>query len=349
MQDGRPQTIAGIALYNMTRVNQSFVKSMPSSLGYVVNLGRRVWENDRFSVFPELLLTKNGGANLFSMGSTLSYQFSNIEKDNGVDLNIRHVLTKSSNLSVVVNQPKFDFGVGVEILHYKSARSQRPVIEILLTYRALPHIFNRRKNTKKQRAKGQTSKIQKEKDKKIKDYKNKIDFTKKNGSGKLIGMKKSKVSQMEDSIGEKSLNDTLKQESPLKDNRQLPDTMVQPAHKWDAMIFVNKMLQDLEFEFNSTQLRPSSKGKLREFATLLATMPEQKIKIIGHSDNVGTESGNFLISEQRAIAVKEFLISNGVDVARIATEGHGARSPLYSNSSELGRAKNRRVEFQFYE
>ena len=75
-------------------------------------------------------------------------------------------------------------------------------------------------------------------------------------------------------------------------------------------------------------------------------IPSLKIEISGHTDNVGSESFNYLLSQQRADAVLTYLLSKGVDNSRITAKGYGKDKPVASNENSEGRAANRRVEIR---
>ena len=73
--------------------------------------------------------------------------------------------------------------------------------------------------------------------------------------------------------------------------------------------------------------------------------PKVKLDIQGHTDNVGTDQYNDDLSLRRAESVKKFLVSNGIDEARLTTQGFGSSQPIATNDTEEGRAENRRIEF----
>jgi OmpA-OmpF porin, OOP family len=100
------------------------------------------------------------------------------------------------------------------------------------------------------------------------------------------------------------------------------------------------------FASNSDQLKPESYGVLKEIATVLSENPAVRIKILGHTDSDGEESTNAELSKKRALAVKQALISEfKIEASRIETDGKGESEPTDSNSTPVGKANNRRVEF----
>lgn len=76
----------------------------------------------------------------------------------------------------------------------------------------------------------------------------------------------------------------------------------------------------------------------------LTAHPELKLKIEGHTDNVGASAANLTLSQQRAAAVKAWLVKAGISQDRLTTAGHGDSQPVAANDTEDGRSKNRRVE-----
>lgn len=70
-----------------------------------------------------------------------------------------------------------------------------------------------------------------------------------------------------------------------------------------------------------------------------------QLRVIGHSDDRGTQASQMEISQRRADAVYEFLVNAGVDPQRLEAEGHESFEPIESNATSKGRARNRRVEF----
>ena len=104
------------------------------------------------------------------------------------------------------------------------------------------------------------------------------------------------------------------------------------------------VLRNVLFEFASYDLTASSFPELDRLAAYLTENEKLQVEIHGHTDNVGGEEHNQLLSENRARAVVEYLIEKGVDDERISSRGFGENQPIASNETEEGRAQNRRTE-----
>lgn len=105
------------------------------------------------------------------------------------------------------------------------------------------------------------------------------------------------------------------------------------------------MLRNVFFETGSAALRPESTTELLQLKDLLDKNPTLKIRIQGHTDNVGSDAANLQLSESRARAVQDFLIQKGVSSGRLSSKGFGEAQPIASNDTPDGRQQNRRTEF----
>jgi outer membrane protein OmpA-like peptidoglycan-associated protein len=101
--------------------------------------------------------------------------------------------------------------------------------------------------------------------------------------------------------------------------------------------------ESIEFANGSSDIPQSAKARLREIARLLMN-DNRKLKIVGHTDNVGNQEENLMLSLQRAESVKLFLIAKGVVADRLSAEGVGPTQPIAGNDTEAGRRQNRRIE-----
>lgn len=105
-------------------------------------------------------------------------------------------------------------------------------------------------------------------------------------------------------------------------------------------------LPKIQFEFDRDEITPESDPTLALVARLLIKNPRLKVICLAHTDSVGTAEYNLDLSERRARSVKEFLVKEGVPPPSIRFKGMGYSRPLADNSTDEGRAKNRRVEFR---
>ena len=105
-------------------------------------------------------------------------------------------------------------------------------------------------------------------------------------------------------------------------------------------------LRNIFFESGKAELAESSNEELNKLVSLLAANPTKKIIINGHTDNIGNPEDNVILSQQRANAVKAYLIDSGISGDRISSKAFGERAPIATNSTIEGRAMNRRIEFQ---
>jgi outer membrane protein OmpA-like peptidoglycan-associated protein len=151
----------------------------------------------------------------------------------------------------------------------------------------------------------------------------------------------------------------------------IPDTIVKVEYKVDTVIVeridtvviennalarknddeANRVLnlasKSLEFTNDKAIILKSSYGDLEALVNMMLVREDLRIRLEGHTDNNGTDEYNLNLSKNRVNAVKEFLVANGVEASRIETTYFGESKPIADNSSENGKAKNRRVELHY--
>ena len=103
---------------------------------------------------------------------------------------------------------------------------------------------------------------------------------------------------------------------------------------------------DALFDFDKYVIRPDAKAKLDDLVSKLAGVSLEVIVAVGHTDWIGTEEYNLGLSKRRSDAIKQYLVSKGIEANRIYTEGKGEKQPVADNRTAEGRAKNRRVEIE---
>lgn len=104
--------------------------------------------------------------------------------------------------------------------------------------------------------------------------------------------------------------------------------------------------EKIQFDLGKASIKPESKGLLNKLAAAAKLCPEARIEISGHTDSSGNAASNKSLSEARAVAVVDALVSRGIARKRLIAVGYGAEKPIGDNATEEGRRKNRRTEFK---
>ena len=122
---------------------------------------------------------------------------------------------------------------------------------------------------------------------------------------------------------------------------QYPAASVKPVAAQSEVITLS---DDVLFAFNQSDLTPTAKSRLDALMSKFEDADVVSIKVVGHTDSVGSDAYNQALSEQRASSVAEYLLSQGVVPNKVTSEGKGESQPIADNETEEGRAKNRRVD-----
>ena len=124
--------------------------------------------------------------------------------------------------------------------------------------------------------------------------------------------------------------------------RDFGDDRIQIINNGDTLLV--RMPQDILFDIDSANVRPSLRSDLQVLAGSLNRYPGSTVQVVGHTDNTGTASYNQGLSQRRADSVASVLIGAGVAPGRIVAFGRGEDQPIASNLTVEGRARNRRVD-----
>jgi outer membrane protein OmpA-like peptidoglycan-associated protein len=133
-----------------------------------------------------------------------------------------------------------------------------------------------------------------------------------------------------------------RQERDLR--RRTAGTVVEIDRQGNELLL--RMPSGITFPINSYQIQPQFQNTLDQVAETLAEYPSTYIDVYGHTDPSGGDAINIPLSQNRAQSVANYLAARGVNPARIATQGFGSSQPIADNSTEAGRAANRRVEIR---
>ena len=103
-------------------------------------------------------------------------------------------------------------------------------------------------------------------------------------------------------------------------------------------------ISDVLFDFNKYTLKPGAREKMAKVSGILLAYPGLTIKVEGHTDSIGSDEYNLKLSEQRADAVRDYLVQQAVPPGAVTAVGLGKADPVASNDNPAGRQRNRRVE-----
>jgi len=130
------------------------------------------------------------------------------------------------------------------------------------------------------------------------------------------------------------------------DMDKCPDSPSDKPVDADGCTIVSVVLEDVQFESNSSELTAGSSESLDKVVNAMNEYDQLRIEIQAHTDNMGEASYNLSLSEKRANSVRDYLIAQGVAANRMEVKGYGETQPIADNSTRDGRAKNRRVELK---
>jgi outer membrane protein OmpA-like peptidoglycan-associated protein len=128
----------------------------------------------------------------------------------------------------------------------------------------------------------------------------------------------------------------------------VPEQQGCPAISEEVTKTINYAAKNVYFNTGSTKLLSKSYAPLNEVVKIMNENTAMKLKIDGHTDNVGADAMNQKLSDGRAAAVKAYLVSKGISADRLESEGFGETMPVADNNTTTGRSKNRRVEMKVF-
>jgi outer membrane protein OmpA-like peptidoglycan-associated protein len=141
---------------------------------------------------------------------------------------------------------------------------------------------------------------------------------------------------------EQSANQATAQTEQMRERLKAQLNQVLATRETARGLIVN--MSDVLFDFNKYTLKPEAREKLAKVSGILLAYPNLQLQVEGYTDNIGSDDYNQKLSQQRADAVKDYLASQGVTQTNISATGYGKSDPIADNSTNDGRAQNRRVQ-----
>lgn len=328
----------GVSLFDFNKPHDSFsgIESDLSST-LIFTGGLRVYEHNKISVSPEVLFTRSSSNNVINVGTTTSYELQPLSAEfpARIDFLTKYVVGRSGIMGVQLHRENFSVGFSYDFPVIKRNPGNHNAFEIALQLRTLVDQRLRKKaNPKMKQAQTQKQSTQKPVAKKI--------VTAKKDAGN-----KPKTVSDSTRLSKKPKPDF---KTTLQNKQDSAKAVAEAGKIRHQPLVIEKVTLHFNFEFNSSDLDGESLQYLNDLSTALVENEHLRIKLTGHTDNVGSAKFNQRLSLYRANAIKDHLTKKGIDPARIQTEGKGLTEPLNGNKTEGEMAKNRRVELViFYE
>ena len=312
-----------ISFFDLNRPEETFINDWQLNPTFVAGGGVRVYRAQRLSIFPEVLYTRCASGNVVNAGALFRYDLDGSKKGSPY-LNMRSgiVFGRSAVLGLQYHTDRISLGISYDFPFLYHNVANTGAVEVGIVIRK--EIIRKKKNKNSYR-----------------------DTTVNQKGRKLaasVGVKKP-IKIVRDSTIAKS--DSLHTKTMSERLREKQDSIVGQGVaglvRHEPLILEKATLR-FTFEFNSSEAGSDARQYLDQLATALKDNTELHLRLVGHTDNVGSEKFNMRLSIARAQAFKDYLVQAGISPSRITVEGKGMSEPLNDNATLEEQAINRRVE-----
>jgi len=308
---GNKVAYAGLSFFDFNKPQEDFITENRLNQTWVGAMGVRVWQKGNLGLMPELLYTYGSSTSLLNFGLVTQYTLPGANKvKDRIDVITKCVPGRSAIAGIQLHRENFSIGLSYDFPITNNVANQG-AIEVGIEIRKL--VANSPRKPKAPLKKPSPLPVQGPKPVL------KIDST---NTGDSTNQAPAEKTAPKNEMSER-----------LKHKQDSVDALASAgAIKHEALILETAVFH-FNFEFNSAQLDQESTQYLDNLAQALADNPKLKIILTGHTDNVGSDKFNLKLSEYRAQAIKDLLVSNGVAAERIQAAGKGLREPLNLNPS----------------
>lgn len=331
----------GFSLFDFNKPKDTFLGSNNNlSSTLIAEGGFRAFQQRELSVFPEALVTSNSGNVTLNTGLRFQYELKPMPSQAAsarIDVLTKYVPGRSGIVGIQFHSENFSFGASYDFPFFVKNPGNLGALEIGLELRRL--VSTRNEKYRAKRAK-------------------EIEARKK--AAKAIALKNNTKKKALDSLKAIIAKNQAPEESTKIDSSTFTKIVVQQFDsvkaKYEANAgrvhqepyLVEKITLRFQFKFNSVDLDDDTENFLNDLSKTLEADPRLQVKIVGHTDNIGSEKFNERLSLKRAESVQKFLAKRGIGQSRIVVEGKGMSQPLTDNETEDDRAVNRRVEILLF-
>lgn len=310
-EDTNQRTVfyVSISAFHLNRPNRSLIGNEGSlPIRYIANAGFRVFSNDRIAITPDLLFWQQGKKNVLNAGVRLTWYFQDEGFLKDASLSLISRYLHQNALAGGIEFSKSNF---LAMVSYDFANS--PAADRISTTGAYEVTV---------------------------------------GYRKFLGRKKVYKPQSEYELGD------IKKYYRIETTQQIADQLA----KEKQVVYVSEddttwrrssnfrfeLSKQFNFGFNKTELDPEAKKFADEIYDLMQATRQLRLRVVGYTDNIGSEQVNLEVSKARAEAFISYLESKGIARKRMMAEGKGETEALNANRTKEERAKNRRIVFQLF-
>jgi outer membrane protein OmpA-like peptidoglycan-associated protein len=292
---------------------------------FVTSGSFRAFTSGNLSLFPEGLYTKSPAADLLGIGfvTRCDVKLSAVQNPYYINVITKYLTNNAGIFGLQYHNEMFSLGASYEAPFKNDNASNIGAFEIGLEIRRLVKPEFRNKTLRK----------------------------KLNTLPRAGAPSRQPVLTHAGSTTSKSVEDPVVTTRPLTLEERIVskrDSVLLVSPKPGKAIQIDHHILKVNFGFNSVKMDTGTMRYLDQLVAVLRSDPRLKLKLTGHTDNIGTPSANYQLSLHRANSVKSYLVKHGVLPANVKTEGKGMAQPLNENKNEQQRAKNRRVEVRIY-
>lgn len=333
----------GASLFDINKPADSFFGNMtnlPST--FIVDAGFQSYSSAGFNVFPEGLLTMSGGAVMFNGGVRFQKELNITAKKQSdlVDVILKYAVGRSGIAGIQFHRENISVGVSYDFPLFRQNPANLGALEFGLELRRLVA-------TRAQKAVAKRKKAAEERAALVKKQKEERDAKKKLVLQSQDTVKAVEVESVIAKIDSVPPVTIVEEKQVTRSTEELSVTAKAGDMKQEPMVIEHVTLH-FPFEFNSSDLDEPTETFLDQLAEQLRQDENLRLKIEGHTDNIGSGKFNLRLSQKRADAVKAMLIKKGISPERLESVGKGMHEPLNNNETAEDMAKNRRVEITVY-
>lgn len=327
----------GVSFFDFNKPDNSFLgKGSQLNSTFVASLGLRAYQRNNVSLFPEILYTRSAANNLLNAGLVTRYDIKPFSKQGSTYLNIitKYVVGRSGIAGLQLCKENLTVGISYDFPLVSKNVANTGAVEVGVELRKL--VLPRKGNNGRPKQKPK-SQVQRKPAGHL--VQNKKAPPAKSPKGEATSQdNKTEGDTTKVAVAQEGIHSRLKQKQD-----SIKASAATGAIQHEPLI-LEKATLDFGFEFNSAEVNEKTARYLDDLAEALKDNPELKIRLEGHTDNIGSEKFNLKLSQYRAEKMKAYLVNKGVEASRISAEGKGMTEPLNDNSTEEKRALNRRVE-----